>query len=646
MSEEDNPLEFSAKDLMPDWAQETSKPQKPRDKPARRDDGDQQKDDRRGGGGGRDFRGRGGSQQGGPGGGRDNSRGRGGGGGYDGDRRGGGGGGDRRGGGGDRRGGDRRGGDRGGGRGGRFDRREDDRPRHEPPAPGVTASIEPSDPAVRGLVKHIKESFRTFPLADLAKMILHSRDRYQVRFRAAEDGGKFYQCQGDSSLWLTREEAVSHLLTSEAIGQYYTVEEVDTGAPAGNFNVVAVCGMSGVILGPPNHHEYQRNVARLHAERFSNMALERFKSRVVMEKDEEVIEKWKQEVSRVKHYRLKTDESPEPEVAVEAEPAVEAVPEEVEADAVEEIVEVDAEETPVEEVEAAASEEPEGEQEQDQESAVEEPVPVEESVVLKTPEELAMHFRKNFAGDVIVEVRQAVVSGNIPANNLSRGLLEHLKQESEALRRGFPLPMIQALCRAFEKHNLKFFKRGKKSLHVSAVRPKALDKSVPLSDAIKQLVDYVSEHPRCLVVDMLDALADDFTKPEKGAAVTEELALSDGARVILSNLRWLASEGLILEFPDTRLVLGRTDPPAKKAAPKKKKAEAKPKSVEPPAPAPSSEVSPKEETEPASSSEVLTKGEAEPASSSEVSPKEETEPEVEGEKGPAVEEKAPSDEKE
>lgn len=462
----------------------------------------------------------------------------------------------------------------------------------------MIATVEPSDPAVRGLVKHIKETFRTFPLADLAKMILHGRDRYQIRFKVTEGGKKLYQCQGDSSLWLSREEAVSHLLTSNAIEKFYSVEEVDIGAPSGNFNVVAVCGMSGEILGPPNHHEYQRNVARLHAERFSHMPLEHFKSRISMESDEEVIEKWKQQVSTVKHFRLKSDET----AGAEEQPVKEEASAEEEMPAEPEVAEegsIEAEDAPAEEAEesenevaseetsAEAEAEEEGSTEEEQaepEPAAEEPAPVEEGLVLKTPDELAMHFRKNFAGEAITEVDEATVPGNIEAKNLSRGLLEHLKQETEKLRRGFPLPMIQALCRAFEKHNLKFFKRGKKALHVSAVRPKALDESVSLSDPVKQIVEYIAANPRCLVVDMLDALASDFTKPEKKAAPAEELELSDEARVILSNLRWLASEGLILEFPDTRLVLGKTKPPAKKVAPKKeakKGSEPEPKKEEP-----------------------------------------------------------------
>ena len=50
--------------------------------------------------------------------------------------------------------------------------------------------------------------------------------------------------------------------------------------------------MSGVILGPPNHHDYQNQLRKLHAERFSRMPFEEYKSRVRIVRDEEVVKKW------------------------------------------------------------------------------------------------------------------------------------------------------------------------------------------------------------------------------------------------------------------------------------------------------------------------------------------------------------------
>jgi hypothetical protein len=207
--------------------------------------------------------------------------------------------------------------------------------------------------------------------------------------------------------------------------------------------------------------------------------------------------------------------------------------------------------------------------------------------VLKAPEELARHFKTHFADAAVQEVREAKVPGNIPGSALSRPLLAHVKTETEKLRRGFPLPMVQALCREFEKKGLRFFKRGKKALHVSQVRPRPINESVSLTGQVQKIVDLILERNSLKVVDLLDALAEDFTKPEKGVP-PESLELSEGARKVLKDLRWLTSEGYVIEFPDTKLALGKqpkapapasaTEKPRKSA---EKKSEAKGKKPEP-----------------------------------------------------------------
>jgi hypothetical protein len=55
--------------------------------------------------------------------------------------------------------------------------------------------------------------------------------------------------------------------------------------------------MSGVILGPPNHHDYQNQLRKLHSERFSRMPFEMYKSRVKIVRDEEVVKKWVEDQS-------------------------------------------------------------------------------------------------------------------------------------------------------------------------------------------------------------------------------------------------------------------------------------------------------------------------------------------------------------
>jgi len=452
----------------------------------------------------------------------------------------------------------------------------------------VLASLEPSGPAVEGLTRHIRETFRSFPVSDLAKMVLEARERYRIRFTATEPV-RLSQCLADGSLWLSREEAISHLLSGPALEHYYTAENIQVDPPAGNFAVIAVCGMSGVILGPPNHHEYQRNIARLHRERFSDMPLERFKSRIRMESGEEILEKWREQVSCVRQYRVKPTEqsSPVEEPPAEEAPVVtvtEPITEEAIADGSaageagnEEVIVAEiSEESP--EVDTPLEETETGEPEEAEAPVLE--AKTDEGPVFNSFEEVGRHFREHFAPLAIVETAVAVVPGNIAGRLLSPGLLAHLRLETEKLRRGFPLAMIQSLCGEFERKGLKFFKRGKKSLHVSAVRPKALNEATNLTGAIQAIVDFVKTAPKPSVSSLLEALVPGFKKPE-GLAVDESPEWSDAARTVLKDLRWLTAEGYLLEFADTGLAIGRqpqknapTQPKANPAKPAKEKATA------------------------------------------------------------------------
>jgi hypothetical protein len=78
---------------------------------------------------------------------------------------------------------------------------------------------------------------------------------------------------------------------------FYQAERTATEPPKGKYTFVAQCGMSGIILGPPNHHDYQTQLRKLHAERFSRMPFEVYKSRVKIVRDEEVVKKWVEDQS-------------------------------------------------------------------------------------------------------------------------------------------------------------------------------------------------------------------------------------------------------------------------------------------------------------------------------------------------------------
>lgn len=160
----------------------------------------------------------------------------------------------------------------------------------------IQVVIEPRDAAVEALAGHIRASGHAFSMFDAARLVLADGERFQVRFTCdpARAQGLF-QTRANGGLYLSREEALSHLLRGPAIEQYYRVEEIELEEPKGDFKSVGVCGISGELLGPPNHHSFQTALLRLHRERFSNMPLEDYKRRVRTESGEEVVARWKEQ---------------------------------------------------------------------------------------------------------------------------------------------------------------------------------------------------------------------------------------------------------------------------------------------------------------------------------------------------------------
>lgn len=178
-----------------------------------------------------------------------------------------------------------------------FDRGEP-RERREtpPPMPEINITLTPDEKGVESLARQIKVTARAYPLFDIARLILQKPERYTVAFSVKKNAeGKAIQplflCALDDTLWLSEEEAVQHVLNKH-FNTFYQAERTATEPPKGKYTFVAQCGMSGVILGPPNYHDYQNQLRKLHTERFSRMPFDAFKSRVRIVSDEAVVKKW------------------------------------------------------------------------------------------------------------------------------------------------------------------------------------------------------------------------------------------------------------------------------------------------------------------------------------------------------------------
>lgn len=182
----------------------------------------------------------------------------------------------------------------------RDDRR--DEPRREAPAPlpDFDVNLMPEEKGVEGLARQIKLTGRAYPIFDIAHLILKKPDRFTITFSVIKTGetvaAPLFLCTLDDTLWLSEAEVTAHLLNRH-FNTFYSTEKIAGDAPKGTYTFVAQCGMSGIVLGPPNYHDYQTKLHKLHAERFARMPFEAFKARVKIVRDEAVVKQWVEESS-------------------------------------------------------------------------------------------------------------------------------------------------------------------------------------------------------------------------------------------------------------------------------------------------------------------------------------------------------------
>ncbi len=236
----------------------------------------------------------------------------------------------------------------------------------------VQIIIFPEDKAVDALAAHVRQTGHAFSMFDAARLVLAGGDRFMVRFRCAEERPTgFYHVPADGSLFLSRDEALNHVLRSAALDEFYRVEEIELEAPKGEFASVAVCGMSGELIAPPSHHSYQTGVIRLHRERFSNMPIEDFKRRIRVESNPELVAKWKENMSKGRRWVCLKGEVPEGG----------------------------------------------------------------EPLALSSRADMEAHFRRTFGNDAVIEVRDATVPGNIDKQKLAHIFFIMMRQSVDAARK-------------------------------------------------------------------------------------------------------------------------------------------------------------------------------------------------------------------
>ena len=447
-------------------------------------------------------------------------------------------------------GGAQRGSPRGERRDSRGPRQEDRRP-EPPPKPmlhGWKLDLIPQTSALEGIAKQIRSRAKAYPIFELARLIINLSDRYSVKLTAeSEASPELFRARPDGSLWTSRKAAVSHIL-AKYLDQFYRRSSIAMEAPKGSHSVVAQCGMSGVLLGPPNHHEYQSRLLALHATRFKNLPFEVYKNRVKMMRDDALMEQWKSEQSTRTVFMpippqaaVTVEEVSDTPVAEVLHPSIASesvIPSDVPVDAaqdgglVAENVEIS---------ESHESGDPTEPASDGKTEAVDESAPHETGLSL---EEVTAHFSDHHASvEVEFAGNEITVAGKVALHESDPLLHELLIKSLQELDR-FPLPLAQVIGKELSSNGLQIYKAQKK-IHVSVARPKYLDRgTTPTSEGFRKILDYLEAHPNQHRDKQWAGLLAQITEPEGD---TPE-AVARREQALGTDLLWLLHQGHVIDF--------------------------------------------------------------------------------------------------
>src|SRR6267378_3002532 len=178
-----------------------------------------------------------------------------------------------------------------------------------PVLPEVTIRFLPYSAPFENVVAQIKSGSVAYSLYALARLFLEKPERYEVRFTGKAES-PLYQLGDNGALSLNREFLERNAFRL-AQSEFYKIDITESEPIKGNFSNVARCRLSGTLLGPTNHHNYQPQLRSLYEQRFSRrMSFADYQRQIEIVNDPALIERWKEGARTVTTYTTSREETP------------------------------------------------------------------------------------------------------------------------------------------------------------------------------------------------------------------------------------------------------------------------------------------------------------------------------------------------
>ncbi len=349
----------------------------------------------------------------------------------------------------------------------------------------VTVRFVPHAPAFESVVAQIKENPVSYSVFALARLFLEKPERYDISLTAKAEA-PLYQLGDGGNISLNRESLESSAFRL-AQKDFFKVE-VTQGEPIkGNFPSVARSRLTGVVLGPTNHHSYQSKLRALYEQRFSRrMSFPEFQRSIEIVNDPAVVEQWKEEARNITTF-----------TTLKEEPAQ----------------------------------------------------------AFNSSSEAEKHFRTVYLPGLVQGVTERTIGG-VQSRQLRDQLGRYIEMRWANENRS-PSEFMPELTNRLREAGLYVYRHRKGMLFVSSVRPRSFARGPEqvASEQVQAVLDTLEANRGLQRKELADKLFAGIA-PEEAEA--RKLALA-------SDLRWLISEGHVIEFNDGSLDLPRAKKPAEPA---------------------------------------------------------------------------------
>ncbi|HEY0368256.1 MAG TPA: hypothetical protein VGC85_01545, partial [Chthoniobacterales bacterium] len=344
------------------------------------------------------------------------------------------------------------------------------------PLPPIGVRFLPNRAAFESVITQIKGGTVTYSVFALARMFLEKPERYEVQLTGSAETPLF-QLGENGPVAVDRRILEGNAFVSLK-DDFYETEVTQTEPIKGNFTNVARDRVSGVLLGPTNHHAYQPQLRSLYEQRYSRrMSFQDFQRQIEIVSDPAVVEQWKEQARSVTTFKTKGDENP---------------------------------------------------------------------TTFKSAADAERHFRETHLPTLLREANELTISGVVSRRLPDRAVNRVIENAWSAEMRS-PSKMMQELSSGLRSAGLNIFRHRRGMLFVSPMRVRrfAHDRSA-VSPSINRILEKLTETSGISRKDLAEKLAEGITEPAEIDRVKLSLA---------SDLRWLVSEGYVIEFNDGTLDL-------------------------------------------------------------------------------------------